>query len=366
MIRILLLLLSVYVSYCWDKDAHDAIGMTTMSALKGKPATLLKTLMGGRDVSEISNWSAKLNRKYPWTTRLNDMSTKQWACVLPETNFGKCRSNTCLLPAVKLLYGTLSKRIDSSIIKQYDIPMMGTLKPSEADSTHLLIHLVGEMHQPMRFGFESDDNGRAIRLNYNGKNTTLFKLWETEIVQTLMRSNPSYWLGGWTHVNSIKSVYDQEKALFKEDPMKTFDKWATDTVKFMCENVYTLSRTGERLTDIKGVVLTQEDDNKMRELVKKQILLAGARVAIVLEDVLQGRESSSIKPGSKIGVTDEDETLKRRKQGKLSDYLTNFAINVVIMVFVLVALYILGRLMDKGSPSGPFKMGDKVKQKIDD
>merc|ERR1719487_2903536 len=94
--------------YAWDKDGHEAIGMTTMSAIEGPALAQLKRLMGGKDAVDVAAWAHKVNKKYPWTTALHYQRQPDWQCGGNVSESLSCPKNRCLLKALKHFYGLLT------------------------------------------------------------------------------------------------------------------------------------------------------------------------------------------------------------------------------------------------------------------
>ena len=52
----------------------------------------------------------------------------------------------------------------------------------------MLIHLVGDLHQPMHVGRLEDKGGNDIELKWFGKNTNLHRLWDTNLIDDYQMS----------------------------------------------------------------------------------------------------------------------------------------------------------------------------------
>merc|ERR1719253_2391235 len=86
-----------------------------------------------------------------------------------------------------------------------------------------------------------------------------------------------------------------------------FDQWASESVKFACEDVYRNPVTGGRIADeMQQNGGTFRVDNDLFEAWKREmlskILVAGARTAIVVNSILAQREVGQLHAGS--GVTE--------------------------------------------------------------
>jgi len=348
----------------WDKDGHEAIGMTTMSALEGAAVAQVKRLMHGRDAVDVAAWAHKVNKKYPWTVELHYQRQKASRCSdkdlskLPA-DFSHCPDNRCLVKGLKHFYGRLVGK------PSVEIDWPAGMKLTDADCVKFLINLMGDLHQPLHFGSDEDGLGRNITVLFRGKSMSLYDMWDHEITQTVMRDSPGFWWGGWTHVQRTRVEYEKDGEQWKKDGVKMLERWADETSRYVCENVYRNPLTGRSLLeDVQGGVL-KVDDNLYevwkREMLVK-MLVAGARTAIVLNSILQAREASSLKGGTAVSEIEgeEEEDNKAPVGGRRADAhhavhssstsqglmaaLTNLGIFfVVLVVFLQVMRMWLGK-----------------------
>jgi hypothetical protein len=58
--------------------------------------------------------------------------------------------------------------------------------PADSIKFYLLvvIHLTGDIHQPMHVGYPTDKGGNDYQINYNGKGTNLHRIWDSEIIES--------------------------------------------------------------------------------------------------------------------------------------------------------------------------------------
>lgn len=281
-------LASLSPALAWDKDGHEAIGMTTMSALQNGPAAQVKRLMGGKDAVDVAVWAHKVNKKYTWTTALHYQRQPSWQCKKVE--YSHCPGNKCLLKAVKHLYGRLVNQ--SSDDDQID--WGEGVKLTDADCLKYLINLLGDLHQPLHLGFDEGDIGKNTSVMFRGRSMTLFDVWDEELTQAVMKDSPGFWWGGWTHVQRTRSEFEKDNARWKAEGVKMLDEWASESLKFACEDVYrnpiSKKLVSEEAKEHGGVFHLDQHLFEVwkREMLSK-MLVAGARTAIVLNSILLHR-----------------------------------------------------------------------------
>jgi hypothetical protein len=137
--------------------------------------------------------------------------------------------------------------------------------PRDKDETALLLrilfHLVGDIHQPLHVGYGEDKGGNTIDVDFLGKSTNLHHVWDSDIID----------VSGITLNGCLKLANSLPKkevqALQKVSPLD----WMNDSRALLPE-VY----------NFKDHMITQEYVDINKEVVKKQLLKGGIRLAAVL------------------------------------------------------------------------------------
>lgn len=291
----------------WDKDGHEAIGMTAMSALEQNATAEVKHLMGGRDAVDVAAWAHKVNKKFPWTVALHFQAQPDLSGAASLT----CPDNKCLVKALKHFYGRL---VHQDLVT---VAWPDGIHLTDADCVKYLINLIGDLHQPLHLGLASDDMGRNLTVVFRGKRSTLFDFWDKELAQLTITGSPGFWWGGWTHVKRSHVEYEQDGQAWKRDGVVSFDKWAEETKKFLADSVYKHPSSGKSLVEGLQPGGEIQIDEQLYEHWQRQMLsrmlVAGARVAIVLNAVLHNRDSGKqLHTGTAIqDLEDEPDSLAK-------------------------------------------------------
>ncbi|KAK9171572.1 S1/P1 Nuclease family protein [Cryptosporidium meleagridis] len=368
-IKVLLLLGQVLA---FDAEGHSAIGMTTISGLQNNFSQKLRRLMNGKDIVDISGWGERVSKKHPSTLPFhfqgqskgdyfkngeligNDFKKK--FILKPDNN---CKhTGHCLVPMIKHLYYRLIG--DNS---KFEINYPEGIQLTDSDSMKFLINLIGDLHQPMHFGFIEDGFGREIKgmMSINGTNEqlSLFEIWESGIARKLKTEKPQFWFGGWTHILAIRDIFDKELLLWKERGIEMIDDWARENFEIMTNEIYFHPISKKPIIDNFNVDVTLEF--AWLEIFRSRILIAGARLSIVLNDILklrEGKEKPFRATNSLLLSSDEDISHNisdpiiginvNRKQaleinvfGKkigVSVWIKNLIINLIIILICLAVL----------------------------
>uniref|UniRef100_A0A7S1PLT7 Aspergillus nuclease S(1) n=1 Tax=Alexandrium catenella TaxID=2925 RepID=A0A7S1PLT7_ALECA len=313
----------LHVAAAWDKDGHEAIGMTTMSALEIASVTQVKRLMHGRDAVDVAAWAHKVNKKYPWTVELHYQRQPAGRCGSKDeekkpADLTSCPDNRCLVKGLKHFYGRL---VGKPLV---EINWPAGMKLTDADAVKFLINLMGDLHQPLHFGRDTDNLGRNITVLFRNKKMSLYDMWDHEIAATVMKDSPGFWWGGWTHVQRTRVEYEKDGLQWKKDGVKMIETWADETSKYLCESVYRNPLTSRSILDELEDGVFRVDEN-LYEVWKREMLIkmlvAGARTAIVLNSILQAREAESLQGGTSVSEIEgeDDDEKKAATSGRKAD-----------------------------------------------
>jgi len=330
----------------------------------------VKRLLGGQDASDVAGWGHQVDDTFPGVARLHFQvhdDSAQPFCGPAESRVAKCEDNICLVMAIKHFYGKVlqdeGRRIDFPSI-DYSKVEKG-IKFTDADAVKMLINLLGDLHQPMHIGFAGDDNGRKVQVNFRGQQMSLYDVWDKGISEVVRSQESGFWLGGWTHVRAISEEFERDKEQWKKDgPFKSFERWADEMMKFACQKAYVHPTTGKKLAgpeaDPGPAVIDDAAYQVWRQAWLRQLLIAGERTAIVLNDILDAGGAAKLHEGTGVKTKADDEKEKQKKEWdkerdeilkaekvargsphvNFSVFLTNLSIAaVVVPLFLLVANY---------------------------
>merc|ERR1712232_1311948 len=156
------------------------------------------------------------------------------------------------------------------------------------------------------------------KLKYNGKETSLYEFWDATIGNMIRDRESNFWLGGWTHVRDIQGEFEKDKALWKDQgATKAFESWAKETVKFACDTVYKLP-SGTKIAGPEAGAgpfeVSDADFQAWRAAWLRQVLIAGERTAIVLNDILDANTAAKLKEGASVKTNEDKRQEEEQKQ----------------------------------------------------
>lgn len=330
--------------YGWNTLGHDSIGMTIMSDIKGKTLNQLKKLLGGHDAVDVSGWAHKADDKYPWASKLHfQEQDKNDDCSRTDFEYD-CSDNMCLVPAIKHFYG----HVHGTITTKINFP--GDVTFTDADSVKFLINLISDMHQPLHM---SNVEWRNTRVKWKDSKQSLFTFWDDSLTQAAMEDEGSAWYSEWTVIAAVRSRYEDEKKAFQDEGFEALlKKWAQENAQKACEYFGELKDAGDKDSDGDYVISQELYSRWKKEMMRSRILMAGARIAIVLESLLH-KVDHELSKGSGLDIKkehfataeldaiDPDQEDRRGVRQPEENYFQNFCINAVLGVIVVTAFYFI-------------------------
>lgn len=136
-------------------------------------------------------------------------------------------------------------------------------KESDKTDLEILIHLVGDMHQPLHVGYGKDKGGNTVQVTFFEKGTNLHKLWDSEMIQK----------SGIRKEDCLKLMSKYSKAEIEETDLL---KWMEQSRAYL-PAVYNFSDNR----------LSQEYLDNNIPIVEKQILFSGLRLAHLLNTIFK-------------------------------------------------------------------------------
>ena len=158
-----------------------------------------------------------------------------------------------------------SKRGDVFMAINTCIDMLESESTSDSDKSFylkLLIHFVGDIHQPMHIGRYEDRGGNRVNVKWFGRNTNLHRLWDSDMIN-------SY---GMSYSEFAKNLPAPEKLEIEFERDDLID-WVNDIHSYT-RNIYKDVSSGDNLG--------YEYQYKNFPTVKDLILKGGLRLAAVL------------------------------------------------------------------------------------
>lgn len=233
----------------WGMIGHRVVGEVASMHLNESARLKIKEVLGNKTLAEVSNWmdDIKSDKKYD--------SLKPWHYVtIPD---GLKYSETNINPKGDAIAGI------NFVIKQLKSQNLDPVL--EKEYLMILVHLVGDIHQPLHVGNGTDRGGNDVKVNWFGKSSNLHKVWDSEILDGKKYS--------YTELTAIINHPTQEELIgWQEDSV---ENWAHQCMEFR-DGIYDYGT---------GYAWEYKYQYAHWGTVKQQLLKGGVRLAGVLNSL---------------------------------------------------------------------------------
>lgn len=235
----------------WGRTGHRATGEVAEVYLSQKAQKKIAELLDGQSLAFVSTYGddIKSDPKY--------REYGPWHYVnLPkgETKYDKANAN----PKGDLLQG-----IETCIAILKD---KNTSKEEKAFYLKMLVHFMGDLHQPLHTGRGEDKGGNDIQVRWFGKGSNLHRVWDSEMINDFEMS----------FTELAESTDKLSKAEINKIRSGSITDWMYES-KALSNQVYNSVEVGEKL----GYEYMYE----WFPVAHDQIQKGGIRLAKVLNDI---------------------------------------------------------------------------------
>jgi hypothetical protein len=257
-IKFIVILITYLISYSsvlafspdWGATGHRTIGEIAEGYLKNKTKRQISKLLDGKSLALVSTFGDDIKSD----KRYNEFYTWHFINMPFDVSYEKSEKNQQgdLVTGIKKCISVIS---DSN-----------ATKADKAFYLKLLVHLIGDLHQPMHVGRKEDKGGNDIQVQWFNRGTNLHRVWDSDMINHF---NMTY-----TELaeNSNKITKEQVRFLQKGS---VFD-WAHETQAYAVK-AYASVKIGEKL----GYKYMYDNF----EIVRTQLQKGGIRLAKILNDL---------------------------------------------------------------------------------
>lgn len=176
-----LLLILVYCSttlFAYDVVGHRIIGDVAYRNLSDKAKKNVDQVLGTRGIIYTSSWADDIksdNRYvYSYAWHYQNLPVNLSNVELQQLIDNPDAKNQHLFYAIKTMKERLLKN------------------KSDAEALKFLVHIVGDMHQPLHLGRAEDLGGNKIEITWHGRKTNIHAVWDGSLINTRKMSSSEY------------------------------------------------------------------------------------------------------------------------------------------------------------------------------
>lgn len=233
----------------WGKNGHRAVGDIALEYLTDEAEEAVKQILGGESMAIASTWMDEI-KSVPAYDHTHDW---HWVTIPDGMTYKETEKNP---------NGDIINTI-RTIIEELKSDSLN--KKEEAENLKMLIHLIGDIHQPLHVGTGEDRGGNQVEVRWFWSNSNLHRVWDSGMIE---ESQLSY-------TELAESVNHPTKEEIQEWQNSDVLDWAKESIELRNE-VYDLPSTND---------INYEYMYHKYPIVEKRLLQAGVRLAGVLNEI---------------------------------------------------------------------------------
>ena len=237
-------------AFFWGKNGHRATGKIAEKHLTRKAKRSIDKILKGQSLAFVATYAdeiksdKKYNKYYSWHYINMDLDqTYEEAEKNPKGDL-VTGINTCI--------EILNDKNSSDDEKNFHLKM--------------LVHFMGDLHQPMHIGRKEDKGGNSIQVEWFGKGSNLHRVWDTNMIDDWEMS----------YIELADNADDLSKIQIETIEKGTLIDWVNE-VHVVTNEVYNSVEKGENLR--------YKYSYNHFGTVRTQLQKGGIRLAKVLNDI---------------------------------------------------------------------------------
>lgn len=255
-IKAFFLLLTIVLSsnvFAWGQNGHRIVGQLAQTHLSKKTQDKIKKIIGNETLAQVSTWPDFIK------------SDSKWKESIPW-HYLSIPKDVTIDTAPRPTQGDILSAIDKF---SHILSDKKSTQEEKSIALKFLVHLVGDIHQPMHVGRSEDEGGNKIIVKWFNQKTNLHKVWDDSLIDQEELSFSEY------------SVFINHPT---KDEIITWQKsmpidWYKESFELRNEIYAEIDK--DTLKELNSNYLF-----KYNPIVHKQLLKAGIRLAGLLNKIL--------------------------------------------------------------------------------
>lgn len=250
------LLFCAFSAFGWGQKGHDVTAYIAEQHITPRTAQALDSLLDGKSIVYYANWldNASHTPKYSYskTWHYKNIDEDQTYESAPTHQAGN-------------IVTAINRNVD--ILKS-----VRSTREEKALAVKMIVHLFGDLHQPMHLGHQSDLGGNTWKVKYFDADANLHGVWDSRLPESAHKWSYTEWQ------QQIDRASDNEINSITQGAV---DDWARETYE-ICKNVYTATP--------KGTKISYDYIADWTPTIEQQFLKGGLRLAYLLNSIFDTAE----------------------------------------------------------------------------
>lgn len=233
----------------WGQNGHRIVGDIAADYLSPEAREEVDRVLGHESIAIASTWMDEVRSDPDY----DYMETWHWVTIPDGMTYEETEKNpdgdliNALRTAIEeLKSGSLSAK-------------------EEAEKLKIVIHLVGDIHQPLHVGTGEDQGGNQVEVEWFYEESNLHRVWDSEMIDDRQLSYTEF-------STAINHPSDKQRDNWQDS--NVID-WADEAMELR-DQVYDLPDNRQ---------LSYEYQYKNKDLLDRQLLKGGVRLAGVLNEI---------------------------------------------------------------------------------
>ena len=245
-------LLMALHSWGWGQKGHDVTANIAERHLTPATAAAVDSIFQGKSLVYWANWldNASHTPAYAYS--------KTWHYLNVDAD---------------QTYETMPKNLQGDVVDaiRYNIGVLGDTTNNDpaakALALKMLVHCVGDMHQPLHMGRKTDLGGNRVKVKYFGRDTNLHSIWDGSLVESAHKWSYSEW------ADQVDRLPAGQQVLLLSG---NIDDWAKATHDIATEAYKEIPE---------GYNVSYNDVARWAPVIEDQLLRGGLRLAHILNSI---------------------------------------------------------------------------------
>ena len=246
-VSFVLLTISI-ISFGWGPTGHRATGKVAEKYLSKKARAAVDKILGGQSLGISATWMDEIRSDSTY----NNTADWHWVTVQDGETYDQSTKNS---------HGDVIETIER-LIKELKSHTLSA--KDEEQKLKFLIHLIGDIHQPLHVGGGNDRGGNDVKVTWFRNDSNLHRVWDSDMIDDTKLSYTEL-------AESVGPVSDADVKSWQKSSVRD---WANESMSLR-KQVY----------DYGNGKLGYAYSYKNFSTVRNRIAQAGVRIAGVLNDI---------------------------------------------------------------------------------
>jgi nuclease S1 len=246
----------VYLLFClitiegfgWGPTGHRVTGLIAEHYLNAKAKKRIKQLLGQESLALVSTWMDDIRSD---STHI-DMADWHWVTIETGMTYDQSKKN----PKGDAIL-TLERVIAE--LKSHQLTAL-----QELEDLKILVHLVGDIHQPLHVGCCDDQGGNKARVKWFRNESNLHRVWDSDMIDD----------SRFSYTELVEALGEPDKLKVSALQKNTVRDWVNESMSYR-KQVYEIGEGN----------LGYKYNYKNFPIVRLRLVQAGVRLAGILNQI---------------------------------------------------------------------------------